>query len=65
MDDVLEKVVEPIRLTTLDDEGRVVCGRLTDHPDFERWKDEMSPGEMWGMWGESWLTKNRQEVLQS
>lgn len=55
---------DEIRLTTLDDDGRVVCGRLSDHSDFERWKDEMTPGEMWGMWGESWLTKNRQEALQ-
>lgn len=44
-----------LRLTLMTDEGDVICGKLTDHPDFDRWKDEMSPGELWGMWGESWL----------
>ena len=53
---------DEIRLTTLDDQGRVVCGTLMDHPDFERWKDEMTPGEMWSMFGEKWLTAPKESV---
>lgn len=46
---------EEIRLTTLRDDGSVVCGRLDDHPEFEKWKDAMTPGEFWSMVGEDWL----------
>lgn len=28
---------------------------IMNHPDFERWKDEFSPGEMWTMFGEKWI----------
>ncbi len=31
------------------------CGRLTDHPKFDKWKEEMAPGEMWSLCGEKWL----------
>lgn len=30
---------------------------LTDHPQWEQWKDEMSTGEFWTMVGENWYTK--------
>ena len=33
------------------------CGRLTDHPKFPTWKEEMAPGEMWSLFGEKWLTE--------
>ena len=29
--------------------------RLT--PEFEKWKDEMDPGEMWSLFGEKWLIR--------
>src|SRR5262249_14259695 len=43
-----------VRMTYLV-EGFTACGPLTDHPKFEKWKDEISPGEMWSMFGEKWL----------
>ena len=46
---------DEIRLTTLADDGSVIAGKLNDHPDFERWKDEMKPGEFWSSVGEDWL----------
>jgi energy-coupling factor transporter ATP-binding protein EcfA2 len=45
---------EEVRLTTLNDDGSASCASLVEHPDFDRWKDEMSPGEMWSLFGESW-----------
>lgn len=44
-----------IRLMCLDDAGHAVIGSLTEHPEFERWKDEMMPGEFWSTVGEGWL----------
>jgi predicted ATPase len=46
---------EEIRLMTISEDGCSACGRLTDHPQFEKWKEEMAPGEMWSMFGERWL----------
>jgi hypothetical protein len=46
---------DEVRLVTLGDDGWAVCGRLRDHPEFERWKEEMTPGEFWMMFGEKWL----------
>lgn len=47
--------MEEVRITTLDDAGYQLCARLSDHPDFEKWKEVMSPGEFWSMVGEGWL----------
>ncbi len=44
-----------VRLVTSGDEGHSVFGRLSDHPDFAKWKDEMSSGELWSLFGEQWL----------
>lgn len=46
-----------VRVTTLNDDGSAVCKPLTDHPDYERWKDAMSPGEFWGTFYEDWLKR--------
>jgi hypothetical protein len=46
---------EEIRLTTTADDGSVLIGTLSEHPDFDRWKDEMKPGEFWSTVGEDWL----------
>jgi len=46
---------EQVRIMALDAEGHSRCGRLTDHPKFATWKEEMAPGEMWSMFGEKWL----------
>lgn len=48
-----------VRVTALQDDGSAVCKPLTDHPDFERWKESMSPGEFWSTFYEDWLTKTR------
>jgi predicted ATPase len=46
---------EQIRLMTLGDDGYSICGKLTDHPQFDKWKEEMAPGELWSLFGETWL----------
>ena len=48
---------EQIRLMTLGKDGYSVCGRLEDNPQFDRWKAEMAPGELWSLFGESWLAE--------
>jgi energy-coupling factor transporter ATP-binding protein EcfA2 len=48
---------EEILLTSLDEEGYAVVKPLTDHPEYERWKDLMAPGEFWSTVGESWITE--------
>jgi hypothetical protein len=40
---------------TVGADGYSVCGRLEDHPQFAKWKDEMAPGELWSLFGEKWL----------
>lgn len=46
---------EQVRIMAAGPDGCARCGRLTDHPKFARWKDEMAPGEMWSLFGEKWL----------
>lgn len=48
-----------VRVTSLGDDGAVICKPLTDHPEFERWKESMTPGEFWSTFYEDWLTKTR------
>ncbi len=53
---LLDKLTpDEIRLMTLDDEGAALCGALSEHPDYPRWKDLMLPGEAWSTLGEGWL----------
>ncbi|HBI47074.1 MAG TPA: hypothetical protein DDY78_30105 [Planctomycetales bacterium] len=46
-----------VRLTFLRDDGATVCASLTSHPKYPKWKDEMTPGEMWSLFGEKWLVE--------
>ncbi len=46
---------EQVRIMAVGADGYACCGRLTDHPKFATWKDEMAPGEMWSLFGEKWL----------
>ncbi|MFL5354657.1 AAA family ATPase [Archangium sp.] len=46
-----------VRMTFLAENGFARCEKLTAHPEFERWKGMMSPGEFWSTVGESWLEK--------
>jgi hypothetical protein len=48
---------EQVRIMTTDSDGFAMCGKLTEHPKFEKWKKEMTPGEMWTYFGEKWLTE--------
>jgi hypothetical protein len=48
---------EQVRIMTADPDGYARCGRLTDHPKFPTWKEEMDPGEMWSLFGEKWLAE--------
>jgi predicted ATPase len=48
---------EEVRLTNLNEQGTVSVASLIDHPDFEKWKDEMAPGEMWSLFGEKWVSE--------
>jgi predicted ATPase len=50
---------EEVRLTTLKDDGTVAAGRLDEHPEFEKWRETMTPGEFWSMVGEGWLVDVR------
>lgn len=49
--------VNEVRMTFLKEDGATVCAPLTSHPDFPKWKDEMTPGEMWSMFGEKWVVQ--------
>ena len=44
-----------VRMTCLDETGATVCDSIEKHPKFEKWKDEMAPGELWSLFGEKWL----------
>jgi predicted ATPase len=46
-----------VRMTFLAENGFARCEKLTAHPEFEKWKDLMSPGEFWSTVGESWVAK--------
>ena len=48
---------EQVRLMAVGDDGYARCGRLTDHPKFDTWKEEMAPGEMWSLFGEKWVAE--------
>ncbi len=48
-----------VRLTTLGEDGAVRCDTLEHHPDFERWKDMVTPGELWTSKMESWVGKGQ------
>jgi len=46
---------EEVRLTTLADDGSVLCAALHEHPEFEQWKSLVKPGELWTSGLEDWL----------
>jgi predicted ATPase len=48
---------DEILLTSLDEDGYAAIKPLTDHPEYERWKDIMAPGEFWSTVGERWVTE--------
>jgi predicted ATPase len=44
-----------------DDDGMTRCARLDSHPDFDRWKNEMWPGEFWSLVGEQWVANGQSQ----
>lgn len=44
-----------VLVTSLREDGSTACESLTEHPKFEKWKDEFHPGEMWSFFGEQWV----------
>ncbi len=51
---------EEVRLTGFLEDGTATIRELSDHPDFERWKDVMTPGEFWATAGEDWIRELKQ-----
>jgi hypothetical protein len=52
---------EEVRVSTLNAEGHALFGRLSDHPEFDKWKDVMKPGEFWSTFGEKWVDKEARQ----
>lgn len=50
---------DEIRMTSLLPNGSATIARLDQHPDFDRWKDEMLPGEFWSTTGEKWIAERQ------
>ncbi|VTR90955.1 atpase : Uncharacterized protein OS=Chondromyces apiculatus DSM 436 GN=CAP_3565 PE=4 SV=1: AAA_21 [Gemmata massiliana] len=46
-----------VRVTGLSDDGSAICARLEDHPEVERWREAMTPGEFWSHIGDDWVKK--------
>ncbi len=46
-----------VRMTFLAENGFARCEKLTAHPEFEKWKGLMAPGEFWSNVGEEWIGK--------
>lgn len=46
---------EEVRVMKLDADGHAHCKALTEHPEWEQWKDSMTPGEFWSSVGEDWV----------
>lgn len=46
---------EEIHVTGLLPDGSATIAPLTSAPDFDRWKDQMLPGELWSSIGEEWV----------
>jgi len=46
---------EEVRITTIGSDGHTNIGSLTEHQDFHRWTNEMTPGELWSVFGEKWI----------
>jgi energy-coupling factor transporter ATP-binding protein EcfA2 len=50
-----------VRLSTVLPDGTIRFAALTDHPEFERWKEAMRPGEFWSTVGERWVGEREAE----
>jgi len=50
---------EEVRAITQAPDGSSIVASLTDHPEAERWREEMSAGEFWSSVGEGWVATER------
>lgn len=50
---------DEVRAMTLAGAEGSRIGKLTEHPEFDEWKQEMSPSEFWTVFGESWLQERK------
>jgi predicted ATPase len=46
---------QEVRIFARKPDGSAACSKLTDHPDYEHWKDSLDPGEFWASVGEEWV----------
>lgn len=44
-----------IRVLSLRSDGATRCRPLIEHPDYDRWRRYMTPGEVWANVGEDWV----------
>jgi predicted ATPase len=44
-----------VRVATLDPELGTLVAKLEDYPDFDKWREAMTPGEFWSFVGEDWV----------
>lgn len=58
---VLHLDYDEVRLMTTKDGGALI-GKLTDHPEYERWREDMTPSEFWTVFGEEWLRLPKTKV---
>lgn len=49
--------VNEVRLVALGNDGATECAMLSENKKFDKWKEEMAPGEMWSLFGENWITE--------
>ena len=52
---------EEVRLTSIDESGSSVWAALDEHPDWDSWKDQMTPGEFWSTFGDEWVARAKDD----
>jgi len=50
---------EVLAMTQAREDGRSLIAPLAQHPEAEKWRDEMSAGEFWSSMGEDWIAQGR------
>jgi predicted ATPase len=53
---------EEVRVMKADRRGRAHCRKLTEHPDWDYWKDTMKAGEFWSSVGEAWVYEEEKDA---
>ncbi|MBK9577353.1 MAG: AAA family ATPase [Fibrobacterota bacterium] len=50
---------EEVLCMNVGDDGLSRMAPLTSHPDYQRWKQDMNPGEFWSLFGDRWVAENK------